>query len=232
MEVGAGHVAGRTDGADDLAAVDPVADGDIDRGLVAVPDLGAVIEGHHGLVAVGAVVAGLGDRAVGDGHDGVTGLAVEVQAGVIARPEAVLAEGRGDLIAGEGENPLVLLDLRCLLLGRLPHLVELGRALSHLLLREGDQLGVGLLDLGVTVGVAADHDTAASDRLSGSGAEGAGGVERGAGGKGSAADTGRSDCATGGDGQHSDTRHEGQAGQTTDQRAARRRRSASFAVDG
>ena len=52
----------RADVADLLAAGDHLAGVDADRGLVAVPDLGAVIEGLDGLVAVGAVVAGLGDR--------------------------------------------------------------------------------------------------------------------------------------------------------------------------
>src|SRR5688572_21095760 len=109
VQVRAGHVAGGADGADDLAAVDALAHRDVDLGLVAEPDLGAVVERHDGLVAVGAVVAGRGDRAVGDGHDRVTGVAVEVQTGVIAGPEAVLAEGGGDGVAAEGENPLVLL---------------------------------------------------------------------------------------------------------------------------
>ena len=45
VQVGAGAVAGAADGADLLAAADGVADGDADVGLVAVPDLGAVLEG-------------------------------------------------------------------------------------------------------------------------------------------------------------------------------------------
>ena len=67
-----------------------------ERALVAVPDLGAVIEGHDGLVAVGPVVAGRGDDAVGDGHDRLALVAVEVETGVVARPEAVVAELGGD----------------------------------------------------------------------------------------------------------------------------------------
>ena len=66
--MGAGDVAGRADVADDLAAADVVADGRGERGLVAVPELGAVLEGDDGLVAVGAVVADRGDDAVGDGR--------------------------------------------------------------------------------------------------------------------------------------------------------------------
>ena len=46
VQVGAGHVAGGADGADLLAAADDVALADEEVGLVAVPDLGAVIEGE------------------------------------------------------------------------------------------------------------------------------------------------------------------------------------------
>ena len=45
VQVRAGHVAGGTDGADRLAAAHGVTDVDEERGLVAVPELGAVLEG-------------------------------------------------------------------------------------------------------------------------------------------------------------------------------------------
>ena len=57
VQVRAGGVAGGADGADLLAGGDGVAGGDADVGLVAVPDLGAVLEGLDGLVAVGAGVS-------------------------------------------------------------------------------------------------------------------------------------------------------------------------------
>ncbi len=82
---------------------------------MAVPDLGAVLEGLHGLVAVGAVVAGLGDHAVGDGLIGVPLCRGEVQAGVVARPEAVLAEAGGDVEPRTGwrQRFSLILAARC-----------------------------------------------------------------------------------------------------------------------
>src|SRR5690606_27984689 len=43
VQVGAGDVAGRADAADDLAGGDLLADADVDRRLVGVPDLGTVV---------------------------------------------------------------------------------------------------------------------------------------------------------------------------------------------
>jgi hypothetical protein len=199
---------------------------------VAVPDLGAVIEGDDGLVAVGPVVAGLGDGAVGDRDDRVAAVGVEVEAGVIAGPEAVLAEGGGDAIAGEGENPLVLLDLGRLLLRGLAHLLELGRAFGHLLLRQRDELGVGLLAAGVAGVVAADHGAAARERLTGDRADRLAGPHRGTGGgEGGDACAGAGDRAAGGDRQDGDTGHEGQ-GREPDHGAAGRRGGTSLAGHG
>ena len=131
----AGRVAGGADGADLLAGADGVADGDADVGLVAVPDLGAVLEGLDGLVAVGAVVAGLGDRAVGDRDDRGAGGGGEVEAGVVAGPEAAgHAEAGGEVVAGGGQLPLVLGDLAGACLGGLAQRLELGVALGGLLL--------------------------------------------------------------------------------------------------
>src|SRR6478609_9193877 len=222
VEVGAGDVAGGADGADVLAAVDAVADGDVDRGLVAVPDLGAVIEGDDGLVAVGPVVAGLGDGAVGDRQDRVTGVTVEVEAGVVVGPEAVLAEGGGDAVVREGENPLVLLDLRRLLLRGVAHLLELGGPLGHLLLGERDELGVGLLVARVAGVVATHDDAAAGDRLAGDRADGLRGLDRGTrrGQRGDAR-AGPAEGSAGGDRQHGDTSDEGQ-GREPDHGASRR----------
>ena len=84
MEVGARDVAGGADAADDIAGGDLLADADADGGLVGVPDLGAVIEGEDGLVAVGALVAGLRDGAAVDGLDERAGGGREVEAGVVA----------------------------------------------------------------------------------------------------------------------------------------------------
>ena len=69
VHVRAGGVAGGADRPMTWPARDVLADADRERGLVAVPELGAVVEGHDGLVAVGPGVAGLGDRAVGDRVD-------------------------------------------------------------------------------------------------------------------------------------------------------------------
>src|SRR5690606_5035695 len=102
VEVGARGVAGGADAADHVAGVDLLADADADRGLVGVPDLGAVLEGEHRLVAVGAVPAGEGDRAGVDGLDQRARGGGEVEAGVLAGGPvgAGLAEGGGDGVAG------------------------------------------------------------------------------------------------------------------------------------
>ena len=87
------------DRADDLAARGPLADGDGERRLVAVPELGAVLEGDHGLVAVGAVVADRGHDAVGDRVDRGAAGGGEVEAGVAVRPEArAVAEAGGQVV--------------------------------------------------------------------------------------------------------------------------------------
>ena len=66
VQVRAGDVAGGTDVPDLVAGADDVADADAEGVLVAVPELGAVLERDDGLVAVGAVVAGRGDGARSD----------------------------------------------------------------------------------------------------------------------------------------------------------------------
>ncbi len=142
VQMGAGDIAGGADGADHISAVDAISDADVHGGLVTEPDLSAVIEGDHGLVSVRAVVASGRDGSVGDGSDRVAGVAVEVEAGVIAGPETVLAEGRGDRVAVQRQHPLVLFDLRGLLLRGSAEPVEFGLPLSGLLLGQGDQLCV------------------------------------------------------------------------------------------
>ena len=75
-----------------------------DAGLVAVPDLGAVLELDDRLVAVGAVVADLGHDSAGDGVDRGAARRGEVQAGVTARPQrGALAESRGQAV-GAGRD--------------------------------------------------------------------------------------------------------------------------------
>ena len=169
----AGDVAGRADGADHVTGGDDVAGGDVDRGLVGVPDLGAVLEREDGLVAVGAVVAGGGDHTAGHGDEGGAGVGGEVQAGVVAGPQAVLAEGGGQAVAGQRQDPAVLGEDAGALLGLLGELAQGLVALLGLSLDLGLEVG-GLA--GGPVAVAA-HD-AGTDRADGVGAaEGAHGAE-------------------------------------------------------
>ena len=87
VQVRTGGVAGRTDRADDLAGPDPLTPGDGVGGLVAVPELGSVLERDDRAVAVGAGRADLGHRAVRDGVDRGPARRGEVQAGVTVRPQ-------------------------------------------------------------------------------------------------------------------------------------------------
>src|SRR5699024_6868155 len=97
VQVRPGNVAGRADRADRLARIDLLARADGDRALVAVPDLGAVLELYHGLVPVRAVEPGRGHGPTRDRDDLGSAGGGEVQAGVHGGPQpAGLAEGRGD----------------------------------------------------------------------------------------------------------------------------------------
>ena len=60
VQVRAGGVAGGAGVAEDLTGIDLVAGGDGEAALVAVPDLGAVLQRDDRAVAVGALVAGGG----------------------------------------------------------------------------------------------------------------------------------------------------------------------------
>ena len=130
-------------------------------GLVAVPDLGAVLEGLDGLVAVGAVVAGLGDLAVGDRDDRGAGGGGEVEAGVVAA-----TRGRRPCRSGRSGGsrwsaaPLVLGDLAGARLGGLAERLELGVALGGLLLGRLLELHLGGVLEGLALGVAADRPLA------------------------------------------------------------------------
>ena len=120
MEVVAGGVAGRADVADDLTGGDRLADGDAVVALVAVPDLGAVLEGDDRPVTVRPAPGGRGDRAAGDRVDrGAVG-GREVQTRVGAGPVAAgRAEGAGDVVDArrDGELPHVRLEELVLLVG-------------------------------------------------------------------------------------------------------------------
>ena len=147
-------------------------DGDEERGLVAVPELGAVLEADDGLVAVGAVVAGGDDHAVGDRVDLVAGVAVEVEAGVVARPEAVLAEAGGEDDRLERVDPQVLGDDLGLHLGlRRPARSGLRRAPSAVGGGGGlEPACAGGLGLGLAVAVAGHRRLARGDRAGAAGA--------------------------------------------------------------
>ena len=158
VQVGTGAVAGGADGADLLATADGVTGGDADVGLVAVPDLGAVLEGLDGLVAVGTVRAGLSDGAVRDGDDRGARAGRHVQAGVVAGPHAAgHAEAGGEAVAGGGQVPLVLGDLAGSRLGGLAQGLQLGVALGGLLLGGLLELDLGGVLEGLAFGVAADR---------------------------------------------------------------------------
>ena len=132
---------------------------DADRGLVAVPDLGAVGEGLDGAVAVGAGRAGLGDHAVGDGEDRGAGRGGEVEAGVVARPEAAgHAEAGGEVVAlRSGRCQWFLAIWPALGLGGPAERLQLGVALGGLLLGGRLELGVGGVLQGLALGVTADR---------------------------------------------------------------------------
>src|SRR5690606_32534286 len=203
VEVGAGGVAGGAHPADDLAGGDLLADADADRGLVGVPDLGAVVEGQHRLVAVGAVPAGGGDRAGVDGLDQRAAGGGEVEAGVLAGGPvgAGLTEGRGERVGGGRQRVLrgqlgealglglllrlfLGLPLRFGGLG-LGLLLGLGGGLRGLLLGSGDGSGGGLALGLVLLLLDLRHDPAAQClagvALLGFGAGGADAAERGGG---------------------------------------------------
>ncbi len=110
--MGAGHVAGRAGVADRLTGAHALTGGGDDAALVAVPDLGAVVEGDDGAVAVGARVARVGHRTGRDRDDRRARRAREVEAGVHTGPQrAGLAEPRGQRVAGDRQHPLVRLVL-------------------------------------------------------------------------------------------------------------------------
>ena len=180
VEVRAGAVAGRAHGADRLAAPDHVADAHEVRRLVAVPDLGAVIEGDDGLVAVGPVVAGLGDHAVGDGVDRAPDRGAEVLPGVQVGPEvARRTEAGAQVVAVQGRDPGVLRDLGGLRLGLLGELGQGDVALLDLGLGLGDQVLVDHVGERVARGVAADVLAAAGQEAVGGGGAAAGQGARG-----------------------------------------------------
>ena len=200
---------------------------------MAVPELGAVLEGLHGLVAVGAVVGRRRDDAVGHRVDRGAAGSGEVEAGVVARPQAVLAEGGGQVVADDREVPEVQLDLGGLLLGlggeRRPRAFEL----LDLLLGRGLDVVVGGVGERVASRVAADDGTTAAG-LDGGGhvaaaAEGAGlhdlGGRRPVGGADQLR-VGRGQRAARRDGQGGDAEQDRRRRQSADQRLARSRPAA------
>src|SRR6476619_7136181 len=146
VHVRAGGVAGRADAADQLPGADLLAGVDRERGLVAVPELGAVGEGLDGAVAVGPGGGGLRDGPAGDGVDRGARGGGEVQAGVAVRPETgALAEPGGQVVgpAGDRQLPGVPGDQPGLLLRARSELGQGRVALLGLLLRHRLQLLVG-----------------------------------------------------------------------------------------
>ncbi len=223
VEVGAGHVAGGADGPDDLACADLLALADAEAALVAVPDLGAVIEGHHGLVAVGAVVADGGDDAVRDRHDRLALVAVEVEARVVARPEAVVAElGGGDRRA-DREHPLVEGDLLRLRLGQLGELGQRGVALLGHRLGLRDQVGIRCIGQGVAAGVTRDGGASLEEVAAGLSAVATQRVRRGEPGLGGGRELGlrHRHGAAGGHRECGDTEQDRDRRQAPEERAAR-----------
>ena len=142
-------------------AGDRVTGGDADVGLVAVPDLGAVLEGLDGLVAVGAgepvsVMVPLATATMG-----VPAARRHVQAGVVAGPHAAgHAEAGGEAVAAGGQVPLVLGDLAGARLGGLAQGLQLGVALGGLLLGGLLELDLGGVLEGLALGVTADRPLA------------------------------------------------------------------------
>ena len=225
VQVRAGDVAGRADVADQLAGADDVTGAHDVRRLVAEPQLGAVVEGDHGLVAVGAVVAGRGDHAVRDGMDRGAAGGGEVQAGVEVRPQAaVLAEAGGQVVALDGEDPLVQGDLLGLLLGLLGELGQGGVALPHLLLGLLHELLVRGVGQGVAARVAAHGGVTGVEEVAARGLAGA--AEGARAGqprvvRAHQARVRRGDGAAGGDGQCGDAEQDRRGGETAEQGAAR-----------
>src|SRR5262245_29559263 len=82
VEMRAGRTSGRADAADDLADLDRLADLDVDCRQVAIAgrEPVAVVDLDH--LAVAAVPAGGGDRAVRRGAHRIAGVAAHVETGV------------------------------------------------------------------------------------------------------------------------------------------------------
>ena len=79
---------------------------------MAIPKLSAIVEPLDGLVAVGAVVLGGDDGAIGDCHDRGARGSSEVQAGVVVCPQATAhPEACSQAISRRGDMPEVLDDL-------------------------------------------------------------------------------------------------------------------------
>jgi hypothetical protein len=121
-----------------------------------VPDLGPVIQGDNGLVAVGAVVSHSGHESTGNGLDRVSRVAIEVDPRVVARPQSVVTELCGDLHGVHGQNPEVRGNLHRLRLRLHIELVERGLARFGLLLCLSYQSGVVALVASGATGSPAD----------------------------------------------------------------------------
>ncbi len=142
---------------------------------MAVPELGAVLEGDDGLVTVGAVVACLGHGPGGDREDRRPARGGEVLARVAVDPEVgAVPEVVGHPEAARGERvlPGVLRDHLGVLLGaggerRQGRVAGLG-----LCLRRGLELGVGGVLEGLALGVAADRTLATAEGVAGADAAG------------------------------------------------------------
>src|SRR5699024_12455864 len=112
MEVWAGGIAGRPRIADHIAGLDAVARRDRNIALVAIPNLGAVIERDNRAVPVSAGKLGRLNGAAGHRDDRRPRRSGKVQSRVGAGPQtAAFAEAGRQMVSGPRYHPLVGFEL-------------------------------------------------------------------------------------------------------------------------